>query len=129
MKRVSSKLSCDECIQSLKSDKKEGLIKLRDCSSKLLSPSEFVDKILKLSENILTVEFEKNSILKNYYFYYINIKICNAFISLHGKMFVNMDNHCYELLKKIVACYCSIRFKSHAKEKNEELKKNESDPS
>ena len=61
--------------------------------------------------------------MQKYFFDYINIKICNAFVSLHSNLFLTMDNHCFELLKKIVSCYCSIRFKSHAREQNEILKK------
>ena len=91
---------------------------------KIWFPSLFVKKAVLVSEKILTIEMKKNWLMKKYYFDYVNIQICNAFVSLHSNLFLTMDNHCYELLKKIVSCYTSIRFKSHAREQNEILKKN-----
>ena len=52
-----------------------------------------------------------------------NIKIFNGFVSLYGNIFKSMDNHSYELMKIIVSCFLSIRFKSHARLINERIKK------
>ena len=91
--------------------------------SHLTSPSLFVKKIAVTCEKVLSTELENNWLSKKYYFDFVQILICNSFVSLHSEMFRNLDCHSYELLKKIVACYVSIRFKSFAKKKNEELKK------
>ena len=83
------------------------------------SPTMTMDQRRRLS----TVLKRKTNFWK-YYFDYVNIKICNSFLSLHSDLFSKMDNHCYELLKKVVSFYVSIRFKSHSLEQNELLKKN-----
>lgn len=71
---------------------------------------------------------EKCSLLytfpKKYFVDFLNLKIVTTFVSLRGFMFNSMDNHAYELTKKIVACYTAIKCKHHAKLQNEKIKKN-----
>ena len=116
-KRVCSKLSCSECLESLKTLQFEGLIKSQD------DVECFIQVILfKKQPNFLktlSIELQKNWLRRKYLFDYVNIKICNVFVLLHSNLFLTMDNHCFEFLKQIVSCYCSIRFKSHAHEQNE----------
>ena len=88
-----------------------------------LYPSEFVVKIVKFAENVLNCELKKENWLKKFFFDFCNIKICNGFVSLYGNIFKSMDNHSYELMKIIVSCFLSIRFKSHARLINERIKK------
>lgn len=126
VKKIKCKTDCYNCIKSLESGQKAGLTSLREIdqtNSKLVYASEFVVKVVKLAEQIVIGELEKNWLQKKYFFDFINIKICNAFVSLFGNIFKLMDNHSYDLMKKIVSCYVSIRFKSHAKLTNETIKK------
>ena len=71
----------------------------------------------------MKLELKKDDWLRKYYFDHCNIKICNGFVSFYGDIFKEMDNHSYELMKTIVCCYLSIRFKSHARYMNEKQKK------
>ena len=124
VKRISSKLSCLMCINSLKSDIENGIIKSRDIGSNMFYPSRFVEKALHVAETILSSELSNNVFFKPYFFDCVNMQICNTFVSFYCDYLKKMDNHCYDLLKKIVSCYCAIRFKSHAREQNDILKKN-----
>ena len=121
---VAKKLSCEDCILSLTTDPYAGLIQTRDIGEKLKYPSLFVQKTLQIAEKVLQIDLNPTCLMKPYYFDFVKIKICNSFVSLHSEIFRNMDNHCYELMKKIVSCYCSIRFKSFVKEQNDLLKRN-----
>ena len=125
VKKILSKNNCNVCKKYLSRDKNDCLISLRemDDTTRLFYPSEFVIKILKVAENILIVELEKNWLQKRYFFDFVQIKVCNAIVSLYGNLFKTMDNHAYENVKIIVTCYVTIRFKSHAKLKNERIKK------
>ena len=123
VRKVSSKLTCEQCIKSLSSMPYSGLIKTKDIGGRMTYPSKFVQKALQVAEEILQAELNQNCYMKKYFFDFINMKICNTFVSMFTALFSGLDNHCYELLKKIIFCYCSIRFKSFAKEQNEILKK------
>ena len=94
-----------------------------DEKARLVYPSNFVSKIVKFAENVVNLELKKDDWLKKYYFDHCNIKICNGFVSFYGDIFKKMDNHSYELMKTIVSCYLSIRFKSYARFINEKHKK------
>ena len=65
----------------------------------LVFPSRFVFKALCIAESVLRCELEKDWLGKKYFFDYVNIKICNSFVSIHSIM-KKMDNHCYDLLKE-----------------------------
>ena len=79
--KLSAKLSCSECVSSLKaSESDDPNLLIISRGSRLISPSIFVKKIAVTCE----------------------ILICNSFVSLHSGMF-RKDCHSYELLKKIVA--------------------------
>ena len=121
--RISTQLTCCNCIDALKSEKHPGLIECRDISEKMTYPSEFVKKLVHVCETVLSQELEKNWMGKKYFFDYVSLKICNSFVSLHDCMIKLLDNHGLDLMKKFVSCYCSIRFKSHAKLQNDLLKK------
>ena len=86
-------------------------------------PSDFVVKIVQFAEKVINVELKKDNWLQKYFFDMCNMKVCNNFVSLYGDIFKSMDNHSYELMKTIVTCYLSIRFKSHARLMNEKIKK------
>ena len=86
-------------------------------------PSEFVVKVLLIAEQVLTIELEKNWLSTKYYFDFVKVKISNTFVQLYGAMLKDLDEHCYEILKALVSSYVSIRFKSHARRKNELIKK------
>ena len=118
-------MSCKECINSLFGSHRPGLISIRQMDEKprLIYPSEFVVKVVKFAENVLNCELKKENWLKKFFFDYCNIKICNGFVSLYGNIFKSMDNHSYELMKVIVSCFLSIRFKSHARLINERIRK------
>ena len=126
VKKLVAKSSCTSCIAALKGDQfdpNHALIRSRDLESKMIYPSQFVFNILLTAEKVLTVELEKNWLSRKYFFDFIQLQICTSFVSLHGHMFKGLDNHAYELLKQVVACYTSIRFKSFARQKNEEIRK------
>ena len=125
VKKIKEKMSCKECIDSLFGSRRPGLISIRQMDEKprLIYPSEFVVKIVKFAENVLNCELKKENWLKKFFFDFCNIKICNGFVSLYGNIFKSMDNHSYELMKIIVSCFLSIRFKSHARLINERIKK------
>ena len=124
VRKISAKLSCSECVSSLKaSESDDPNLLIISRGSRLISPSIFVMKTAVTCEKVLSTELENNWLSKKYYFDFVQILICNSFVSLHSGMLRNLDCHSYELLKKIVACYVSLRFKSFAKKKNEELKK------
>lgn len=126
VRQVSCKLSCRECTESLNTGQSvnNSLTKIRDFGNLLMYPSDFVKKISEISEKILKVELSGNSWLsKKYFFDFIVMKICNSFVSFHGDILKTMDNHCYELTKKIVSCYVTIRLKYHAKSYNDKHKK------
>ena len=72
-----------------------------DCGRQTLGyPIQFVYKALCIAESVLRCELEKDWLGKKYFFDYVNIKICNYFVSIHSVMMKQMDNHCYELLKE-----------------------------
>ena len=125
VKKIKQKTNCESCIKSLFGDRKDGLISVRqmDEKARLVYPSNFVLKIVKFAENVVNLELKKDDWLKKYYFDHCNIKICNGFVSFYGDIFKKMDNHSYELMKTIVSCYLSIRFKSYARFINEKHKK------
>ena len=125
VKKIKEKTNCESCMKSLFGERKDGLISVRqmDEKSRLIYPSNFVVKIVKFAENVLKLELKKDDWLRKYYFDHCNIKICNGFVSFYGDIFKEMDNHSYELMKTIVCCYLSIRFKSHARYMNEQQKK------
>ena len=91
------------------------------------SMTEMMKKIKTLEKKFslgkTDIETLKENWLKKFFFDYCNIKICNGFVSLYGNIFKSMDNHSYELMKVIVSCFLSIRFKSHARLINERIKK------
>ena len=94
-----------------------------DEKQRLIYPSDFVVNVVKFAENVLSCELKEENWLKKIFFDYCNIKICTGFVSFYGDIFKSMDNHSYELMKVIVTCYLSIRFKSHARLINERIKK------
>ena len=51
VKCVCSKLSCSECLESLKSRQFEGLNKSQNVGCRMVYPSNFVQKATKLPEN------------------------------------------------------------------------------
>ena len=86
-------------------------------------PSEFVVKVLLIAEQVLTIKLEKNWLSTKYYFDFVKVKILNTFVQLYGAMLKDLYEHCYEIFKALVSSYVSIRFKSHARRKNELIKK------
>ena len=104
VKRICEKLTCEDCKKSLKGDPRQGgLISTRQFDSApqgLVFPSRFVFKALCIAESVLRCELEKDWLGKKYFFDYVNIKICNSFVSIHSIIMKKMDNHCYDLLKE-----------------------------
>ena len=94
-----------------------------DEKQRLIYPSDFVVNVVKFAENVLSCELKEENWLNFFFFDYCNIKICTGFVSFYGDIFKSMDNHSYELMKVIVTCFLSIRFKSHARLINERIKK------
>ena len=90
---------------------------------KLFYASPLVIKAFKVAEPVLRSELEKYWLEKKYFFDFVCIKICKIFVSIHSGLFRNMDSHCCGLLKQIINIYVSIRFKSHTKRENYEIKK------
>ena len=125
VKKLKKKMNCQNCIESLFGQHKPGLISIRqmDDKARLIYPSDFVVKIVQFAEKVINVELKKDNWLQKYFFDMCNMKVCNNFVSLYGDIFKSMDNHSYELMKTIVTCYLSIRFKSHARLMNEKIKK------
>ena len=124
VKKLSPKLECFFCVASLRTEKEAGLISTFDTGNFMIYPSQFVKKIAEISERILSVENNRDWLVKKYYFDYIVIKASNSFVSTHGHLFKVLDNHGYNLMKYIMECYISIRLKSHARQKNVEIKRN-----
>ena len=110
------------CINVSKSEKHPGLIECRDISDKMTYPSEFVKKLVHVCEIVLSQELEKNWMGKKYFFDHVNLKICNSFVSIHSCLIKLLDNHGLDLMKKIISCYSSIRFKSHELLKKKRLR-------
>lgn len=59
---------------------------------------------------------------------YLSLKILRVLLSSHQSLLFNLDEHSYDLSKKIIVCYCCLRLKHHAKLENEKIKIKESDP-
>ena len=101
VRKLSAKLSCSECVSSLKaSESDDPNLLIISRGSHLTSPSLFVKKIAVTCEKVLSTELENNWLSKKYYFDFVQILICNSFVSLHSEMFRNLDCHSYELLNK-----------------------------
>ena len=123
VRQIKSKLDCMQCILALQDDPYPSLISSSDVGEKMTYPSEFVKKVVRVCEFVLLEELKKNWLGKKYYFDFVNIKVCNCFVSFYGEMIKRLDNHGFDLLKRLISCYISIRFKSHAREQNELLKR------
>ena len=123
---MGSKLDCSDCINSLRSEKEAGLISTLDIDNFMTYPSQFLKKIAKVSESILSTN-DENIHLKKYCFDFMVIKTSTTFVSIHGNLFKNVDNHVYNLMKSVIECYLSIRLKSLARQKSVEIKKVELD--
>ena len=100
-----------------------GLIKTFDLGQYMVYPSKFVYKVVQVTEKIIAADLENGYLGKKYFFDFIVLKASNCFVTLHHDFLKKMDNHSYDLMKKIVECYASIRFKSHARITNNNLKK------
>ena len=124
VKKLFSKISCHLCRSSLKSEQRDGLIKTFDLGQYMVYPSKFVYKVVEVTEKIIAADLENGYLGKKYSFDFIVLKASNCFVTLHHDLLKKMDNHSYDLMKKIVECYASIRFKSHARMTNTNLKKN-----
>ena len=120
---MGSKLDCHDCINSLRSEKEAGLISTLDVDNFMTYPSNFLKKIAEVSESILSTN-DQNLNSKKYCFDFMVIKTSTTFVSMHGHLFRNVDNHGYNLMKSVIECYLSIRLKSLARQKNIEIKRN-----
>lgn len=130
VKKLKCKLTCETCIIQMSVPKNNArandLTNIRDFGNFLIYPSPFIKTLCSVCEKILSLELEstRNYLTKKYFFDFICLKIVSTFVSSHGNFFLNMDNHAYELSKKIVSCYVAIRLKHFAKIQNDALKRN-----
>ena len=86
-------------------------------------PSNFVLKVIEVSEKIIGQEVKTNNWLsKPYFFDFVCVKIVISFME-RTDLFILNCNHNYDLYRKIVSCYASIKLKHHSKLENEKLKK------
>ena len=116
-------MSCNECIDLLKSEPYDGLTRHKDFENYLYYPSNFVTRVTSLCEKVLQPELDsKNLFCKKYYFDYMLVKITN--VCLHGNELANMHGHSFEMIKRIISMYTCIRLKHFAREENRRLKKN-----
>ena len=60
---------------------------------------------------------------KKYFLDFLTMKIVKIVVDLQKQLFDLLDEHGYELVKKIVICYCCIRLKHHASLENLKIKK------
>ena len=94
----------------------KGLIK-----AKMWDVEWFIQVILfKKQLNFLktmSIELQKNYLMRKYFFDYVNIKICNAFVLLQSYLFLTMDNHCFELLKKKCSVNAQLGLRAILKKK------------
>ena len=125
IKKIIPKISCNECIELLKSEPYDGLTRHRDFENYMYYPSNFVTRVTSLCEKVLQPELDsKNWLSKKYYFDYMLVKVTNAYVCLHGNELVNMHGHSFEMIKRIISMYTCIRLKHFAREENRRLKKN-----
>ena len=126
VKKISLKISCDTCCDFITGSQPKtlvNLIKLKDYGNFMTYPSNFVLKVIEVSEKIIGQEVKTNNWLsKPYFFDFVCVKIVKSFME-RTDLFILNCNHNYDLYKKIVSCYASIKLKHHSKLENEKLKK------
>ena len=78
-------------------------------------PSDFVNKLMTLSEKIVSQELKGNVLSKAFSFDKIVLKIVSDFVNLNQNVVDKLDEHRYALCKSLVSFYVCIRLKHHAK--------------
>ena len=124
--RVVAKSDCEFCNMALKTEPNNqmSLISLRDFGGKLVYPSDFVNKLMTLSEKIVSQELKGNVLSKGFSFDKIVLKIISDFVNLNQSVVDKLDEHRYSLCKSLVSLYVCIRLKHHAKVTSIELRNN-----
>ena len=126
IRRAIAQLNCDECIRVLKTKphKHMSLISLRDYGEKLFYPSDFANKVMVLSEKIVSFELKGNVLSKKFSFDKIVLRIVSDFVNCNASLIRELDEHGYALCKKLVLIYVCIRMKHHARMTNIQMKNN-----
>ena len=66
-----------------------------------------INAISETCEKVILIEIENGSWLKKKYFLdFLTMKIVKIVVDLQKQLFDLLDEHGYELVKKIVICYC-----------------------
>ena len=117
VRRVIAKSDCESCNRALKTEpyNQMSLISLRDFGGKLVYPSDFVNKLMTLSEKIVSQELKGNVLSKAFSFDKIVLKIVSDFVNLNQNVVDKLDEHRYALCKSLASFYVCIRLKHHAK--------------
>lgn len=126
VKKICLKMYCENCCDAITGTPPEtlvNLIKLKDYGNLMTYPSQLVCKVIEFSEQIIVKEIRTtNWLSKPFFFDFLCVKIVKSY--MESNKIVLLDcNHNYELYKKIVACYTSIKLKHHIKLENEKMKK------
>lgn len=128
--KLSRKINCDHCNVQLraKSPTKQNFIGVKDYGPEnvrfLTYPSNLVTQISETCEKVILYEIENgNWLTKKFFLDFLTIKIIRVLVDIHKDIYSKLDDHGYELVKKIIICYCCIRLKHHAHLVNEKLKK------
>ena len=100
------------------------LISLRDYGEKLFYPSDFANKVMVLSEKIVSFELKGNVLSKKFSFDKIVLRIVSDFVNCNANLIRELDEHGYALCKKLVLIYVCIRMKHHARMTNIQMKNN-----
>lgn len=127
VKKMKCKVKCQKCIDCLTTAKptdSSNLISVKDYGNFMVYPSTFVKKICEIAEKTILIEIENGNWLgKKYFFDFICLKIVNICMNLHQSLLQSLDEHGYDLMKKIVSIYSCLRLKRHAKLENQKIKK------
>ena len=127
VKKMKCKVKCQKCIDCLttaKPTESSNLISVKDYGNFMVYPSTFVKKICEIAEKTILIEIENGNWLgKKYFFDFICLKIVNICMNLHQSLLQSLDEHGYDLMKKIVSIYSCLRLKRHAKLENQKIKK------
>ena len=109
VRRVIAKSDCESCNRALQTEpyNQMSLISLRDFGGKLVYPSDFVNKLMTLSEKIVSQELKGNVLSKAFSFDKIVLKIVSDFVNLNQNVVDKLDEHRYALVKVWFLSMCA----------------------
>ena len=107
VRRAKNLTKCESCLSSLRagSPRKGILIEMRDYYNVLHTPCEELVSLLKIIEEVILSEVEKNG-LNAFTYFSISFKVDELLLELHE---VGCDEHSSELTQKIIQYFLILR--------------------